>query len=79
MRKDKSQGMFLTVVFGVLGLTVLILAWLWPISTSDRIMAILLGSAGLFVAIVRIPMLRRSPRKPDNEQVTVDVACEEKP
>ena len=78
MREDRSPGIFLTILFGVLGLTVLMLAWLWPATASDRIIAILVGSAGLFWALVRIPSLRHSPGRTDDEQVPVNVKAEEK-
>lgn len=77
MREKKSHSIFLPVLFGVLGLIVLILAWLWPVSASDRITAILVGSAGLFGALVRIPRLRRSPGRSDDKPSPVNVKVEE--
>jgi hypothetical protein len=78
MREEKAHSIFLPVLFGVLGLIVLILAWLWPVSASDRITAIVIGSAGLFGALLRIPMLKRSSGRPDDKQATVNVEVKEK-
>ena len=79
MKTEKSLGMFLTVLFGVLGLTVLMLAWLWPVSPSDRIPAILVGSASLFGALIRIPILKRSQGRPDNKQAPVNSEFKKRP
>ena len=79
MIRDKSLGIFLMVLFGISGMAVLMLAWLWPILESERIMATFVGSAGLFMAITRVLMLKRSPgRIIDDEHVQVKVEVEEK-
>jgi hypothetical protein len=79
MREEKAHSIFLPVLFGVLGLIVLMLAWLWPVSASDRITAIVVGSAGIFGALLRIPILKRPLGKPDSKQSPVNVEVEEKP
>jgi len=48
--RDKSLGVFLTVLFGISGMAVLLLVWLLPTLESERTMAIFVGSAGLLVA-----------------------------
>ena len=74
MKADKSHRMFFAVLFGVMGITLLVLAWLRPVSIPDRIIAAAVGSVGLFVAVVRLPALRRltkaeSKRRPVNTEV----------
>ncbi len=59
--RDKSLGILLMVLFGISGITVLLLTWLWPVLASERIMATFAGSAGLFVALTQALTLRRSP------------------
>lgn len=73
--KDKSLGIWLIVLFGLSGLVILVLAWLWPTLQSDRITATLLGAVGITVAVIRALMFRQSPA---NKQVTVKVQVEEK-
>ena len=75
MNDEKSRGLFLAVLFGVMGLTLLILAWLIPVNASDRIIAAVMGSAGIFGAAIRIPMLKRM-QKTDSEPVTVEAETE---
>ena len=77
MREEKSNGMFLPVLFGVMGLIVLMLAWLWPVLSADRIPAILVGSASVFGALLRIPAARRSANRSDDKEVTVKVDIKE--
>ena len=76
--KDKSLGIFLMVLFGISGMAVLMLAWLWPVLASERIMATLAGSAGLFVALTQVPALKHSPIRIDNEHVPANVETEDR-
>ena len=75
MNAEKSRGLFLAVLFGVMGLTLLVLAWLIPVNASDRIIAAVMGSAGLFGAAIRIPALKRIT-KTDSDQVNVKAKAE---
>jgi hypothetical protein len=78
--RDKSLIIWLIVLFGISGIAVLMLAWLWPILESERILATFVGSAGLFMAITRILMLKRlSGGIIDDEHVQVKVEVEKKP
>ena len=77
MREEKSNGMFLPVLFGAMGLIVLMLAWLWPVLAADRIPAILVGSASVIGALLRIPAARRSANRSDDKEVTVKVDIKE--
>lgn len=80
--KDRSLGVFLMLIFGVSGIAVLLLAWLWPTLASDRITGIIAGSAGLGVALTQVKSLRRSPIKVANtiktarqKLATIPVIC----
>lgn len=71
--KDKSLGIFLMAVFGILGTAILLLAWLWPMPASERIMAAFIGSTGLLMALTRALLLRSIRTRADDEQVVVTV------
>ncbi|MFC1982440.1 hypothetical protein ACFLV5_01430 [Chloroflexota bacterium] len=77
--KDKSLVIFLMTVFGVSGITILMLAWLWPMSSSERIMTTFIGSTGLFMALTKAMLLRSIKTGADNEQVTMVVEVGDKP
>ena len=78
MDTENSHGLFLAVLFGVMGLTLLILAWLIPVNASERIIAAVIGSAGVIGAAFRIPALRRIT-KTDSKPVTVEAETENQP
>jgi Flp pilus assembly protein TadB len=73
--KDKSLGIWLIVLFGLSGLAVIVLAWLWPTLQSDRITATLLGGVGIAVAVIRALMFRQSPA---DKQAAIKVPVENK-
>ena len=77
MKEEKSHRMFFTVLFAIMGMTLLILAWLIPVDTSDRIIAAAIGSAGLFVAVIRIPTFRRTSEE-ESKQSPTNIEVEEK-
>ena len=70
--KDKTLGIWLIVIFGVSGLAITVLAWLWPALESDRVMATLAGLIGIGIAVTYAFMLRQSPGGSDQEQVPVE-------
>ena len=74
--EDKSLGILLTVLFGISGMAVILLAWLWPALASERIIATFVGSAGLFIALTRILVLKRLMVKAENERIPVKVETE---
>ena len=43
---DKSLNMFLMVLFGVSGIAILVLAWVWPMPASERIIATFVAQLG---------------------------------
>ena len=76
--RDKSLGIMLMVLFGISGMAVLILAWLWPTLQSERITAIFAGSTGLLVALTQVLMLKRSPERINNEPTMIKVEAEDR-
>jgi uncharacterized membrane protein YhaH (DUF805 family) len=76
--RDKSLSIWLTLLFGIPGIAVLMLAWLWPALVMDKIAASFVGSAGLSVALIQALMLKRSPGRTDNKQIPVKVGAEDK-
>jgi hypothetical protein len=76
MREDKSLGILLILLFGISGIAIIMLAWLWAALTSGKIVATLVGSAGLFIALTRIFMLKRFSVKADKERIPVKVKTE---
>jgi len=73
MMGDKSLSIFLMVLFGISGIAILMLAWLWQMPASERILATLIGSTGLFVALSRGLLLRSSKARIEAAQVAVKV------
>ncbi len=50
---DKSLRIFLMALFGVGGMTILIFAWVQPMSAAERVLTTFIGSFGLLWAVVR--------------------------
>ena len=75
---DKSLSIFLTVLFGVAGAVVLMLAWLRPMPESDRVLTVIVGSVGLIIALVRAMLLKSLQARTGTEQVTVEVGAEDR-
>ncbi len=73
---DKSLDILLMVIFGVSGIVMLVLAWLWDMTAADRVLTVLFGSAGVAVALLRMLRLRSSRSGAD--AVTVNVNTEDK-
>ena len=76
--KDKSLDIWLIVIFGVSGLAVTMLAWLWPAMESERIMATLAGLVGIMIAVVKGLSLKKLTVIANDEQVAVKAEIEEK-
>ena len=74
MMKDKSLEIWLIAIFGISGLAVTILAWLWPAMESDRIMATLAGLTGLLIALFRYVGLKKLIRtEPERIPAKVEI------
>ncbi|MFH1648068.1 MAG: hypothetical protein ABID71_10510 [Chloroflexota bacterium] len=72
--KDNSLGIWLIALFGVSGLAVLLLAWLWPGLAAERVPATIAGTVGLGMAVVRTLLLRQSLNSGRQEPVKVQAA-----
>ena len=68
MRTDTTRSKFFPIVFGVMGFVLVILAWTYPADTSDRILAAVIGSAGIFGAVIRMPRHKRNYKTATTEK-----------
>jgi hypothetical protein len=75
--KDKSTGVLLAGLFGILGLAIIVLAWVRPMPESERILTMLIGLAGLLPALGKGLFLRGARGETDAGRVLVRV--EDKP
>ena len=55
---DKSLGIFLMVLFGIGGITILIVAWAQPMPALERVLTTSIGLIGPFWVLSRAPSLR---------------------
>ena len=76
--RDKSLGVWMIVMFGITGLSIMALAWLWPALQSERVVATLTGSVGLLIAVLHVVALRKSSAAMNREQAAVKVNSEDK-
>jgi hypothetical protein len=76
--RDKSLGVWMIAMFGVSGMSIVALAWLWPTLQSERLVATLTGSVGLLIAIIHALALRKSQTGMNAEPATVKVNIEDK-
>ena len=74
--RDKSLDIFLMVFFGISGMLILVLAWVWPMPESERIPTALIGSAGLFIASVRALSHKSLNTGTEAGQVAVQIEVE---
>ncbi len=51
---DKSLHILLMALFGVGGMTILIFAWVQPMSAAERVLTTFIGSFGLLWVVVRV-------------------------
>ncbi|GEM_PF-1083435 len=63
---DRTLDIFLMVLFGLGGLTILTLAWVQPMPASERILATIIGSIGLVWVFFRALSLKLIPAKTRN-------------
>ncbi len=69
--KDKSMEVFLAVLFGILGLAIIVLAWVRPMPDSERILTTLIGSVGLLLALGQGLFLKTNRQETEVEHVLV--------
>ena len=74
--KDRSIGIWLIVMFGVSGLVILMLTWLWPTLVTDKPMATLAGVIGIAIAVIQALIIRHGSVAKNSEQLTVEVENE---
>ena len=55
---DKGPGVFLLLLFGAAGITILALAWVQPMPAAERILTTFVGSIGLLGVLVRLLLYR---------------------
>lgn len=70
MKEDSTQ-MLLVVLFGLLGLAVICLAWLRPMPDTERALTVLVGVAGLLPALGKGLFHREKRRRAEMERVPV--------
>jgi len=62
MIKDKTLAIFLMVLFAASGTATLILSWTRPMPETERIMATIIGSAGLIWALTQMLWYRTAAK-----------------
>lgn len=75
--KDKSLEVFLILIFGVSGIAVLLLAWLWPVVVPERVPATFIGSFGVFIAVIKALRLK-PPKSVTDGGVVVRIGAEDR-
>jgi hypothetical protein len=75
---DKTLNILLTLLFGIGGIAVSLLAWLQPMPVSGRILATFVGMLGLSWAIIRWPLMY-SRSDIDTVKVPAEVKTKDKP
>lgn len=58
---ERSFDMFLKVLFGAGGVTILVFTWTQTMPASERIIATSVGLIGILWAIIRVPLLGYNP------------------
>lgn len=76
---DKTLDIFLIVLFGAGGMTILIMAWMQPMSLSERILSTSIGAIGLIWVLLRALQFRSLHASNDTEPDTVNIEAENKP
>ena len=66
--EDKAFNIFLMVLFGVGGVTILILACMRPMPMTEKVLTIFIGSGGLFGVFIRALLLKSKPAEISNEK-----------
>ncbi len=77
--RDKSLGIFLMVLFGVLGVTILTLACVRPMPEMERAATAFMGSIGLFVALGQARLLKSPKAGTGAEPVLMNIDVKDKP
>ena len=59
--RDRGLDIFLAALFGIGAITILILAWVQPMSISEKICANIVGLISLLSGVIRIFILGLKP------------------
>jgi len=78
MIRDKALDIFLMMLFGMGGITILILAWAQPMLLPERILTTSVGSVGLFWVLIRALSLIAMRARMCVEEVPAEVEEVEK-
>ena len=76
--EDKSLSIFLAAAFGIPGLSIMLLAWLLPEMSSQRLVAIVAGAVGLLVCAAQLLAFFRTAVKAHEEPAMIRVTAEER-
>ena len=71
--RDKGLDIFLSVLFGISGITILVLAWTQSVSLSERILTTTIGSVGIIWASIKTLPLVSLPGKIDPHRNIRDI------
>lgn len=77
MIKDKTLEISLMGIFGLGGIAILIIAWVQPMTFTERIMTIMIGSSGLSGTLIRMLMSKHAPARNNAEQVAMEAGSQE--
>ena len=77
--RDKSLGIFLMVLFGVLSITILTLAWVRPMPELEKGMTAFMGLVGLFVALGQARLLKSPKAGTGAEPALMEIDVKDKP
>jgi len=77
MGRNKATDAMITILFIVAGLSILVLSWLQPMATAERILSTVMGSAGILVGLFRAKTLKLHKAVKINQQAPVVVTVRE--
>jgi hypothetical protein len=72
MKRDRSLGILLMLLFGLSGIFILAFTWLQPMPAMERVLSNILGATGLGVALSRITLLKFLRAGAEAEKVPVE-------
>ena len=78
MTGDKALDIFLMLFFAFSGILILILAFIQPMGGLDRILTILIGSAGILGVLVRTLVLKSAHVRTDTSPGLVNIRSRDK-
>jgi positive regulator of sigma E activity len=75
--KDKSLKVMMMVMFGIPGVAMMVLAWLLPHLSEDRVVALFAGLMGVGVAVVLWLGMRSEQTENGVRQIPVEIEGED--